>query len=177
MNRILIVGSSGSGKSTLAQQLGRIWSLPVIHLDAYYWRPNWVAPQKAEWDQTITQLTMQEQWVIDGNYARTMEKRIERADLIILLDMPRWLCMVRIFKRRIMFHKKTRPDMNEGCQEKIDWAFIKWVWNYPKRSRLSTLSKLETAAAQGKQVIIVNTRKQVKELLHDQIQYCLHTQK
>ncbi|SEO93863.1 DNA topology modulation protein [Paenibacillus sp. OV219] len=177
MNRILIIGSPGSGKSTLAQKLGRIWSLHVIHLDAHFWKPNWVMPQEAEWDQTIERLTMQEQWIIDGNYSRTMDKRIERADLIILLDMPRWLCMYRIFKRRVMFHKKTRPDMNEGCEEKIDWAFVKWVWQYPKRSRMKTLNKLEQAAASGKQVIILQTRKQVKELLHDQIQYRVHTQK
>ncbi|AZN40988.1 DNA topology modulation protein [Paenibacillus albus] len=175
MNRILIIGSPGSGKSTLAQQLGRTWLLPVIHLDTYFWKPNWVMTEDEEWDRIIAQLTMQEQWIIDGNYSRTMDKRIERADLVILLDLPRWLCMYRIFKRRVMFHKKTRPDMNEGCQEKIDWAFVKFVWSYPRRSRMKTLSRMEYAAAQGKQVMILQTRKQVKELLHDQIQYRLHT--
>ena len=43
MNRIVVIGSAGSGKSTLSQKLGQIYSLPVVHLDKYYWKPNWVA--------------------------------------------------------------------------------------------------------------------------------------
>lgn len=165
MNRILILGSGGSGKSTLARQLGALLHLPVIHLDAHFWNPGWVPKPDEEWDELVRQYTNQEQWIIDGNYSRTMDSRLKRADVIIFLDLPRILCMYRIVKRRVMYHNQTRPDMNEGCPEKLDWAFVKWVWNYKARSRAITLGRLKQTGAH-QQVLIVNTRRQVKELLH-----------
>lgn len=164
MNRIMILGSAGSGKSTLSQKLGPIYNLPVIHLDKYYWKADWVGTPNEEWDSIVEDLTMQDQWIIDGNYSRTIDIRMKRANLIIYLDMPRWLCLYRVLKRRVIYHKKTRPDMNEKCPEKIDLEFLKWVWNYRKRSRGKTLSKLEQIK-NDKQVIIVKNRKQVFELL------------
>ncbi|MDQ0195572.1 DNA topology modulation protein [Paenibacillus wynnii] len=164
MNRVLVLGSAGSGKSTLSQQLGGIFKLPVIHLDKYYWKPNWEPTPNEEWDKRVEYFTMQEHWIIDGNYSRTLDKRLERADLIIFLDMSRWLCLYRILKRRIMYHKKTRPDMNEECPEKFDFEFIKWVWNYRKRSRVNTLNKLAKVKDE-KEIIIVKNRKQAAELI------------
>lgn len=164
MNRILIIGSGGSGKSTLSQKLSNILDLPVIHLDTYYWNPNWVPKPNDEWDKIVEQFTDENHWIIDGNYSRTMDMRIKKADLIIFLDMPRLLCIYRIFKRRIMYHKKTRPDMNVECKEKLDWGFIKWVWNYKRRSRMDTIKKLEQIN-EHQQVIILKTRSQVIELI------------
>ncbi|AJY76195.1 DNA topology modulation protein [Paenibacillus beijingensis] len=165
MNRVLVLGSAGSGKSTLSQKLGTILDLPVIHLDSYYWKPNWVSTSNEEWDQIVEELTMKDQWIMNGNYSRTMDIRIKRADMIIFLDMPMLLCIYRVIKRRLMYHKKTRPDMNEGCPEKLDWEFFKWVWNYRKRSRMGTLHKLEQVK-KDKQIIIVKTKKQINELMN-----------
>jgi adenylate kinase family enzyme len=165
MNRVIVIGSAGSGKSTLSQKLSKILNLPVIHLDKYFWKPNWVQTPNEEWDMLVEDFTMEEQWIIDGNYSRTMDMRIKRADLIIYLDMPRWLCLYRVLKRRLMYHKKTRPDMNEECPEKIDFEFVKWVWNYRKRSRMKTLEKLDQVKNQ-KDVIIVKSRKQIDEFIN-----------
>ncbi|RXZ77469.1 DNA topology modulation protein [Paenibacillaceae bacterium] len=164
MNRILVIGSGGSGKSTLSQKLSNILDLPVIHLDTYFWNPNWVSKPNEEWDKIVEQFTNEDHWIIDGNYSRTMDIRIKKADLIIFLDMPRLLCIYRIIKRRIMYHNKTRPDLNAECKEKLDWEFIKWVWNYRKRSRMNTLKKLEQIK-EHQQVIILKTRKQVNEFI------------
>jgi hypothetical protein len=32
-----------------------------------------------------------------------------------------------VYKRLFTYRGKTRPDMAEGCNEKVDWAFLKWV--------------------------------------------------
>ena len=161
MNRIVILGSPGAGKSTLSRTLGAVYNLPVIHLDRLYWQPDWVATPNEQWDQTVEQLTMEEQWIIDGNYSRTIDLRLKRAELVILLDMPLWLCLYRVVKRRIKYHKKTRPDLHEACPEKLDWDFIRWIWNYRSRSRTRTLGKL--AQLQDKRVVILKSRKQVNE--------------
>lgn len=65
-----------------------------------------------------------------------------------------------------MYHKKTRPDMNKECPEKLDWEFVKWVWNYRKRSRMNTIKKLEQIR-ENQQVIIVKTRRQVDGLIEN----------
>jgi adenylate kinase family enzyme len=164
LQRVMIIGSAGSGKSTLSQALGRILDLPVIHLDKYYWKPNWVPTPNDEWDEVVEQLAMKEQWIIDGNYSRTLDIRILRADLIIFMDMPRWLCMYGILKRRVMYHNKTRGDLNEGCPEKIDFEFVKWVWNYRKRSRGKTIEKLEKVK-EHKRVIVLRSRKEAADFI------------
>lgn len=165
MKRILIIGSAGSGKSTLAKELGKVLNLPIIHLDKYYWKPNWIPTPDDEWNQFIAEVVNQEEWIMDGNYSRTLDLRLKRADTVIFLDLPRILCLYRIFKRRIKYHGKTRPDLNEECPEKLDWEFIKWVWNYRKRSRPKILNMLEQAKGE-KQVMIVKTRKEAKELVN-----------
>ncbi|MFC3801467.1 DNA topology modulation protein [Cohnella sp. GCM10012308] len=164
MERILIIGSAGSGKSTLAQRLGEQLNLPIIHLDRHYWKPGWIPTPNEEWDQFVIEATNQEQWIMDGNYSRTLNLRLKRADTVIFLDMPTWLCVYRIIKRRIRFHGKTRPDLNEGCPEKLDRVFFKWVWNYKKRSRASVLDQI-MHFKDNKKIIIVKTRKEAKGIM------------
>jgi Adenylate kinase and related kinases len=156
------LGCSGSGKSTLSQKLSEHFKLPVIHLDRYYWKPNWTPTPNDEWDEFVIETANQEEWVIDGNYSRTLDHRLKRADAVVYLDMPRYLCIYGALKRRIQYHGKTRPDMNEKCPEKIDWAFFLWIWNYKKRSRSKVLNALDQAMDQ-KKIVILRTRKEVEK--------------
>ncbi|WP_219836836.1 DNA topology modulation protein [Paenibacillus sp. R14(2021)] len=164
MNRIIVIGSAGSGKSTLSQRLGEALSLPVVHLDRYYWKPNWLATPSEEWDEFLEEVASRERWIMDGNYTRTLGIRLHAANAVVFLDMPRILCIYRIIKRRIQYHGKTRPDLNEDCPEKLDWAFISWVWNYKKSSRPRIVEMLERVK-EGKQVVILKTRNEVKEFI------------
>ncbi|SET55037.1 DNA topology modulation protein [Paenibacillus sp. NFR01] len=166
MNRIMIAGSAGAGKSTLSRQLGEALQLPVVHLDTLYWNPGWVASGDEEMQRRVEAYVALDQWIIDGNYNKTFPMRLERADTIIFLDMPRPLCLYRVLKRRIQYHGRSRPDLTEGCPEQIDWAFLKWIWDYPKRSRLKIIQAME--AQQGvKNIIFLKGRKAVKAFLQD----------
>lgn len=156
--RIIIIGSSGGGKSTLARQLGDITGLPVIHLDKEFWNPNWVETPKDVWQEKVKELLKGGQWIIDGNYGGTMKIRAEAADTIIYLDFNRFICFYRVLKRRIQNQGKTRPDMREGCKEKIDLEFLWWVWTYPKKK--PGIEKL-LADLEGKDVVILKSRKEV----------------
>jgi adenylate kinase family enzyme len=132
MQRILIIGCSGAGKSTLARRMGKLLDLPVIHLDREYWKPGWTPTPDADFDRTIARLVERERWIIDGNYSRTLESRLARADAVIHLDFPRWRCLLRIC-RRVLLNSNfnhQRADMAEGCAEQWDWEFIEWVWNF-----------------------------------------------
>jgi len=140
--RILVIGCSGAGKSTLARAIADRYRLPLIHLDRCYWRPGWAAPSEAEWSAEVERLIAEPAWVMDGNFSSTMARRAERADAIVFLDVPRWLCLVRVLRRAVLGYGRTRGDVAPGCPERFDWAFLMWIWNYPKRSRPNTLALL-----------------------------------
>ena len=127
--KIAIIGYSGSGKSPLARKLGEYYGAPVLHFDRVQFRPNWeIRPQASKEIMTKTFLDLHKDWVIDGNYSKlSFTRRMEEADVIILLLFNRWRCLHRVTWRYLKFKNKTRPDMAEGCKEKLDWAFIKWV--------------------------------------------------
>lgn len=145
--RILVIGCSGAGKSTLSKELGKKLQLPVLHLDALYWNEGWVPTPKPVFREKLQRALMEEEWIIDGNFNSTIEMRAKYADLVIFLDYPNWLCLARVFKRRIMYHGKARPDMVEGCTEKLDWEFVKFIWTYSKKKRPGVFQMLDRCDA------------------------------
>ena len=164
MKRVLVIGSGGSGKSTLARQLGDVLGIEVKHLDKLYWRAGWQEPPKDEWLDRVKDLASAESWIMDGNYGGTLPTRIQHCDTIVFLDLPRVICLWRIAKRRFLNHKRSRPDMAEGCPEKIDLEFIQWVWNYRRRSS-PKIVKLIRENSGTKQIIWLRSRSEVKRFL------------
>ena len=127
MRRLLVIGSPGSGKSTLARQLATATGLPLIHLDAEYHLPGWIARDEFEWRARLAQLVTEKHWIIDGNYGGSMDFRLRYADTAILLDYPSWLCLWRVVKRIATLRGTVRPDAAPGCAERLDWSFLAYV--------------------------------------------------
>ena len=100
MKRIAIIGSGGAGKSTFARELGEILNITPTHLDVHYWRPGWQETPRDAWREIQKELLEGERWIMDGNYGGTMDLRLEAADTIIFLDMPRLLCVWRVLKQK-----------------------------------------------------------------------------
>ena len=146
MKKVLVIGSGGAGKSTFVRRLGAVTGIEVIHLDQLYWQPNWVRSANEDWQKVISKLLEKDAWLMDGNYSRTMEMRFAAADTIIFLDLPRIVCLYRILKRAAKYRNKNRPDMAEGCAERFDWEFVKWVWNYPQQTKPKIENLLERFA-------------------------------
>jgi len=163
-SRIMILGSAGSGKSTLATQLSKITGVQVIHLDRFFWNPGWVQTPGDEMDEKVLNAASQDSWIIDGNYFRTLDIRLQRASCVIFIDFNKYLCLYRIIKRRFQNRGKTRHDMAEGCPEKLDMPFLKWVWNYPEHSRPIILTNIDEAC-KDKVTIIIKNQKELKALL------------
>src|SRR3954451_7910435 len=152
MNKIAIIGSSGAGKSQLALTMGKILDIEVIHLDKEFWQPGWTEMPKDEWRSCVERLVARDAWIIDGNFGGTMDIRISAADTVVFLDLPRSLCVWRTLKRAATYRKGTRPDMADGCHEKLDLKFLKWIWDFPLRTRPKIL-KLLSGAEKEKTVI------------------------
>lgn len=127
--KIVVMGYSGAGKSTLAKRLGESYNAPVLHLDKVQFLPNWEERELSEKIQLVGDfMNSHGSWVIDGNYSKLFRKeRLEQADKIILLLFNRFTCLKRVISRYKKYKGKTRPDMGENCNEKIDLEFIKWV--------------------------------------------------
>jgi adenylate kinase family enzyme len=164
MNRIAIVGSGGAGKSTLSRKLSDILNLPVYHLDLYFWKSGWQETDKETCDKINSDLSGREKWIIDGNFSRTMGLRMEKADTIIFLDIPRLTCLFNAIKRYFKFRKKTRPDLAEGCFEKIDFQYYKWILDYPKLFKPRTLKNIELYG-KNKNIVVLKNRKEIKNYL------------
>ncbi|EJQ44367.1 hypothetical protein IEE_02557 [Bacillus cereus BAG5X1-1] len=166
MKKIILIGSGGSGKSTLAKLLGNKLKIQVYHLDALFWKPNWVGVPREEQRTVQNDLIKEEKWIIDGNYGGTMDIRINAADTIIFLDIHRTICVYRAFKRIVQYRNKTRPDMGAGCEERFDLQFFKWIWEYPKTKRPAIVKRLDQLN-KDKRVIILKTPSEVQRFLKE----------
>ncbi|WFE38992.1 adenylate kinase [Micromonospora sp. WMMD998] len=146
MRRILVVGNSGAGKSTLAAELAGRLDLPLIHLDRHYWRAGWTAPPLADFRAEVAALAARPAWVMDGNYASTLDLRLPRADLLVLCDPSRWRCLARVLRRRWAHRAAPRPDLPEGCPERVDLDLLRYVWRYSRDSRPRVLAAVAAYA-------------------------------
>ena len=164
MERLIIIGCGGAGKSTLARKLGEVLDLPVVHLDKLFWKPGWVETTAEEFDALLAMELAKDKWIMDGNFNRTMPERIKRCDTIIYLDFSRFTCLMGVLKRIITTYGKVRPDMGEGCPERIDLDFLKWVWNFNKNKRESYYKLLNEA--ENVETIVLKNRRAVKLFLN-----------
>ena len=166
MERILVIGCPGSGKSRLSRILGEKLGLPVVHLDQLWWKPGWENVSVEEFDARLEEVLEGEQWIIDGNFSRTMPLRLKHCDTIVYLDYSRWTCLLGMIQRVLGSYGKVRPDMGEGCPERFDWEFVKFIWNFNRENRVRNNTWI--AQAKHAKAIILKNRKEAADFL-DQI--------
>ncbi|MBP0725228.1 topology modulation protein [Bacillus sp. RG28] len=168
MNRIMVLGvSPGVGKSTFARRLSDIIKINVYHLDTMYWKPGWIETSLDEFRSVQKKVVENRQWIIEGNYTNTYEVRIEKADTIIYLELPLYVCLYRVFKRFFQHIGKTRPDMTIGCDEKLDWKFIKFILTTYKNRKIVMRERLDyflKKDAQNK-IVILKSKKEIQDYL------------
>lgn len=158
VKRILVIGSPGSGKSTLSRKISQKLGILCVHLDRIFWQPNWVQTPKEQFDLMLQQELEKESWIIDGNYKRTLQHRLQYADTVIWLDLPTLTCMLRVLCR----HGKKRPDMTEECVEKFDKDFVQflgYIWNFKREQSVKMAQMLNNCSAN---VIIIKNKKQLE---------------
>ncbi len=134
MNKITIIGGSGTGKTTLATNLSLDLKLPVYHLDAFNYYPNWQERNKGERDKLILEKIKEDKWVIDGTYTSTLEERLNMSDLVIYLDYSTFAQIKGVLSRYFSYGGKNRKEI-PGCNEKLDIKFLFWVLCWRKRKR------------------------------------------
>lgn len=145
LQRVLVIGCPGAGKSTLARIIAERLGVEPIHLDTHYWQPGWVRMPQSEWHPLVTSMVQRPTWVMDGNFQSTLPMRLDQADAVVFLDMPRRICLWRICKR-LWEHRggQNRAELAKDCPERWDWAFMRFVWRFPRLKRPGLLALLET---------------------------------
>ena len=104
MKKIIIIGCPGSGKSTFARKLSAKTNIPLYYLDMIWHKPDKTTVTEKEFDEKLKNLMQKDEWIIDGNYMRTLEMRLKECDTVFLLDIPIRICLEsaesRIGKKR-----------------------------------------------------------------------------
>lgn len=162
--KIAIIGSPGSGKSTLAIKLHERLSIPVYHLDQYFWLPGWQRPDRAIFEQKHNTLCDKDTWIIEGMATRYMAYRCEKADVIIFLDIPWWRCIYRIFKRAITYYGHVYISSAPECPERLPdreflWYIVRFHWVLKKQIR-----QLLHQHANNKHVFIVRNQDDIDRM-------------
>ena len=165
--KIMVTGYSGSGKPTICRRLQERYQLPVLHLDAVQFLPGWKVRAKAG-QQRIVQTFLNEHpdgWVIDGNYkALSYERRCEEADVIIQMLFGRLDCLSRCLRRYRINKGTNRPDMTKGCDEKIDWEFIRWIlWDGRTWQRRDLYRRTQSQFPE--KVVVIRNQRQLDRYL------------
>ena len=166
MQRILIIGNAGSGKTTFAKQLAEKMNLPLIHLDRLYWCGNWEHLSRDEFDAILQTELKKPQWIIDGNFNRTIPHRLQYCDTVFFFDLPTITCLAGITKRVFTNYGKSREDMGGNCKEFFDAQKIllyRNVMTFNKQHRKDYYNLLSKAS--HAQIVVFNNRRQAEMFL------------
>lgn len=162
MKKIIVIGSPGAGKSTFSRALAEKTGLPLHHLDRLWWNPGWVESEKEVFDAKLAEILVTDSWIIDGNFNRTLPMRLDACDTVFYLDYPRSVCIRGVLSRIRKNRGITRPDMSDGCPERFDAEFLRFVWRFNRQNRKRYH---ELLAGCGKEVHIFRSRKDAERYL------------
>jgi len=137
VRRILIYGVTGSGKTTLAKRLAEATKIEWHSVDDLTWEPGWVPVPGDEQRRRIQQICEQPKWILDTAYAKWLDVPLERAQLIVALDYPRWFSLQRLIRRTVA-RLVDRREMCNGNHETLRGVFSRdniIVWHFKSFKR------------------------------------------
>lgn len=159
MKKVIVIGCPGSGKTTFAEKLNKITGLPLYYLDAIWHKPDKTHIPGEEFDERINEIFGKNEWIIDGNYKRTIEIRLIECDTVFLFDLPTAVCLQGVTERI----GKGRYDL-PWIETELDEEFRMFIEEFPNDT-LPYIYELLDKYKDEKQVIIFKSREEADEYL------------
>jgi len=159
VKKIIVIGCPGSGKSTFAKELHKIYNIPLYHLDLIWNKPDKTTITREEFNKELSKIFSTDEWIIDGNYQRTIETRIKEANTIFLLDYHLEVCLNGANSRVGV----KRDDM-PWLEETLDKEFEQKIIDFSKE-KLPTIYELLEKYKENKNVVIFKTREEATKHL------------
>lgn len=145
MTRVMVIGNAGGGKSRLSRRLSAVHGLPYHAIDMIQWRPNWVPTPESEFGKCHEAILSKPRWLIDGYGSwPSVERRLEAADTIILVDLPIRVHFWWATKRQIASLFFGREDGPEGCPMfPVTLRLFRTMWRLHRETRPKLLAAIE----------------------------------
>ena len=125
MKRVIVIGCPGAGKSTFSRKLATKTGLPLHYLDMIWHKPDRTVVGREEFDDRLFEIIPQTEWILDGNYVRTLPVRLSYCDTVFFFDLPVETC-IEGAKSRL---GKDRIDM-PWTDNELDPDFLQWILNF-----------------------------------------------
>lgn len=159
MKKVIVVGCPGSGKSTFARKLQEKTGLPLYYLDMIWHKPDKTTLTKEEFDEKLHRLIARDEWIIDGNYSRTLEPRLQACDTAFVLDLPLEVCLAGA-QARVGTKRIDMPwEETELSQE-----FLNYILSFSQQ-QLPRLLQLAQQYSSQKQVVFFRSRRECDDFL------------
>ena len=127
--KIHIIGCSGTGKTYLAKKLSNKYNIPRYDLDNIYWdNSSEKYETKTEFekrDKLLQKILEKDSWIIEGIYYKWLEQSFKNADIIYVLDLPKYIYKFRIIQRFIKRKLKLEAGKKENLKSLLD--LLKWT--------------------------------------------------
>ncbi len=159
MKKVIIIGCPGAGKSTFARELQKATDLPLYYLDMLWHKPDKTTYSREVFDEKLLQIMAQEEWILDGNYTRTLEMRLKHCDTVFFLDFPTELCIEGARKR--IGHK--REDL-PWVETELDEEFRQFILDFQKDKRTKIYDLLEQYKDRAK-VVVFKSREELADAI------------
>lgn len=159
MKKIIVIGCPGSGKTTFSAKLNKITGIPLYHLDAIWHKPDKTHIPREEFDQRILEIFATDEWIIDGNYNRTIEMRLKECDTVFLFDLPTEFCLQGAIQRL----GEKRYDL-PWIEKELDPEFEGFIRDFADHS-LPKIYDLIEKYKTDKQVIIFHSHEEADAYL------------
>ena len=153
-HRILIVGSTASGKTTLANKISSMLNLPVYSTDDFVYKEKHTTKySEQERNDKLKSILKKKNWINEGVHSSPwFVPAFQKADLVIVLCLPRWTLFKRVIVRNFERKKKF-----EGLFFLLRNAYIY------KNDRFVIHTKL--AKECGKKTVILRNAKEIQNFI------------
>ncbi len=160
MKKAIIIGSPGSGKSTFSRKLRDKTGLPLHYLDMIYHLPDKTTVSRDIFDAALDDIFENDSWIIDGNYKRTLERRIVHSDTVFLFDLPPQIC-IQGARERIGVKREDMPWVETELREDLAQYIISFA-----DEQLPKIYELLEKYRDGRNIIIFKSREEADKYLN-----------